>query len=473
MDVNQLFFKYGIYFPAVLVQGQKVPLHLRSLNKTQWAPPDRLEAIQNKKLQALLAYAKSAIPYYQESLRGVAIESRFSLERLATLPFVKKAELQANQKCFVQTRGAARLTRKTTGGSTGQAVTIWKTAEAIAQEHAANWRGFDWAGISIGDRQARFWGVAFRKKDRLKARIADFIANRKRCSAFSFAEREMLIYTRRLNRFKPRYFYGYVSMLTAYADYLRSSGDRLGFDLQAVIPTSEVLTSYHRQLFQDSFGARVFNEYGCGELGTIAHECEKGSMHVNAENLIIEILKGDRPCGPHEIGEIVATDLNNTGMPLVRYRLGDFGSLSSAPCPCGRTLPIIENIAGRAYDLVYNRDGRMFHGEFFMYIFEEVKRENLGIGSFQVVQKDFEHFIVKVVPTSGYRAETERLISERIRQGYGSYAQISFVPVSEIGREPSGKMRLIVGMESAKSTAYPDIDDPSESKMSRVLPTVT
>jgi phenylacetate-CoA ligase len=452
VDFNQTVFKYGVYFPAVLLQGQKVPSHLRFLNKTQWAPPDRLKHIQTKKLRALLTHAKSMIPYYQESLRDVAVQSRFSLEQLPMLPFVKKADLQRYQKRFVRADGAARLTPKTTGGSTGQAVTIWKTTDAIAQENAANWRGFRWAGIHIGDRQARFWGMPFHKGNRLRARIADFVSNRKRCSAFSFDEQQMRNFTRRLNVFKPRYFYGYVSMLTAYADYLRSSGDQLSFDVQAVIPTSEVLTSYHRKLLQETFGARVFNEYGCGELGTIAHECEKGSMHVNAENVIVEVLQGDQPCDPHEIGEIVVTELNNMGMPLVRYRLGDFGSFSNVPCSCGRTLPVMENIVGRAYDLVYNRERRLFHGEFFMYIFEEVKRQNLGIASFQVVQKDLEHFIVKVVTAEGYGAETERLIRDRIHHGYGSYAEVSFVSVAEIPREPSGKMRLIIGMQSVPST---------------------
>ena len=246
-------------------------------------------------------------------------------------------------------------------------------------------------------------------------------------------------YTEILNRFRPRYFYGYVSMLAAYAEYLRSSGNRLQFDLHAVVSTSEVLTSYHRTLFEQTFGAQVFNEYGCGELGTIAHECEHGSMHINAENLIVEILRGDNACAPHEVGEIVATELNNAGMPLIRYRLGDFAAFSDRPCSCGRTLPVIESIAGRAYDLIYNKEGRMFHGEFFMYIFEELKRRNLGVRSFQVVQKNFDHIVVNIVPASEYDIEVERIVSTRIRKGYGKDVEVTFVYRPDIPRDVPAK----------------------------------
>jgi hypothetical protein len=36
-------------------------------------------------------------------------------------------------------------------------------------------------------------------------------------------------------------------------------------------------------------------------------------------------------------------------------------------------------------------------------------------------------------------------VTDRIRAGYGSYAQVLFEQVDAIEREPSGKLRLIVG----------------------------
>ncbi len=144
----------------------------------------------------------------------------------------------------------------------------------MAWELATTWRGYSWAGIEMGDRQARFWGVPLTERERLRAKLIDFIANRKRCSAFSFGREDMEKYTKRLLSFGPTYFYGYVSMLEAYANFFEQMGKRAPFDPKCIVTTSEVLTEYHRRLFERVFSKRVYNKYGCGELGSVAHECE-------------------------------------------------------------------------------------------------------------------------------------------------------------------------------------------------------
>ena len=447
MSVNQRLFRHLVFSPVAALRGERISHYGALLDRSQWAEPDSIRLIQKEKLGRLLDSAAAAVPRFRERLGDAVDPGRIAPDDLGALPFLTKADLRDHQEQLVSSQLPSRLTKNTTGGSTGQAVTIWKSRDATAQETAAQYRGFRWAGIDIGDRQGRFWGVPMvSSRDRLKARLADFITNRKRCSAFAFSEADMVRYTETMNRFKPRYFYGYVSMLCRYAEFLEESGHRLTFDLHAIVTTAEQLTSSHRALLERVFGARVYNEYGCGEIGTIAHQCERGAMHINAENMIIEILDGERPCAPGEVGEIVVTELNNHAMPLIRYRLGDFAALSDETCACGRNLPVLSEIAGRAYDLVYNREGEVFHGEFFMYIFEEIKRLGMGVGAFQVVQDALDHFTIYLKPEDGYTEETDRLIRKRIQEGYGSYADVEVVHRDAIEREPSGKMRLIVGL---------------------------
>src|SRR6185436_14536395 len=98
-------------------------------------------------------------------------------------------------------------------------------------------------------------------------------------------------YLTHLASFRPQYLYGYGSMLRAMAMYLVDKKRTFPADLTAVISTAEALTPPDRRLFERAFSAPVFNEYGCGELGTIAHECESGTLHVHAENLLVEILQ--------------------------------------------------------------------------------------------------------------------------------------------------------------------------------------
>lgn len=406
-----------------------------------------LRLLQLSKLRLLLGYAKENVPFYKKTLmsrNGFLLED---LEELHDLPFLTKADLKREQAALRSRECFVFLTPKTTGGSTGMPVTITKTRSAMAWELAATWRGYSWAGIEIGDRQARFWGVPFHEKDKWRARLIDQIANRKRCSAFAFTESDLRSYTQAMEGFRPRYFYGYVSMLEEYAKFIRSKGITLPFKLQCIITTSEVLAATQRRLIEDTFLTRVFNEYGSGELGSIAHECEKGSLHISAENMIVEVLNGNRPSQPGEVGELVITELNNYATPLIRYRTGDFASVSNNPCTCGRTLPVLNNLYGRSYDTIRNREGKLFHGEFMMYIFEDAQRRHLGIQAFQVIQESWQSFLIKIVPGERYGRATEEFITRRICEQFDQNAVVRFEMVEEIPRAASGKMRLIIGME--------------------------
>jgi phenylacetate-CoA ligase len=391
------------------------------------------------------------VPFYSKVLANIPDYRIKMLTDLQRLPFTTKVNLKGNPEAMISRERFYLLTKKTTGGSTGEPVTIPKTRDAMAWELAATWRGYSWAGIDIGDRQARFWGVPLGKKDRARANLIDFIANRKRCSAFSFSKDDLQAYTAVLEKFRPTYFYGYVSMIEEYAKFFKCHGIIPPFKLKCVITTSEVLTASHRRIIKDVFATKVFNEYGSGELGSVAHECEEGSLHVSAENLIVEVIDGNRPCKAEEVGELVVTELNNYAAPLIRYRSGDFASLSEEQCKCGRTLPVIKNLFGRAYDMIRNSEGKLFHGEFIMYIFEEAQRKNLGIRAFQVIQEQVQSFNIKIVPDEQYGRSTEDFITHRLKEQFDQNVRVRFEHVRQIERSASGKMRLIIGMEGSRS----------------------
>jgi len=433
--------KYFLYYPALLLRGEPVLRHLASYEASQWWRPEEMTRYQQERLERLLAHAVKHCAHYSQTLTASNADS------FSSQPFLTKQVLRDQKKSLMSGASPAFLHEKTTGGSTGQAVTLVKTREALARERAATWRAYRWAGVNIGDPQGRFWGVPFARKDRLRHRLIDLINNRIRLSAFDFDEATLARYFSRLCRFKPKYLYGYVSVLSAFAQWMDATGKRLPVSLRSVITTSEVLAPPVRTLLTRVFETRVFNEYGCGEVGSIAHECEAGKLHVMAENVYVETLVDNRPARAGERAEIVVTELNNHALPLIRYRLADFteGPLQTG-CACGRGLPFISGIAGRAYDMVKLPDGRAFHGEFFLYIFESLKRDGRRLNQFQVVHEAPTRIRVLLVASPEEVSRATAALCNAIRAGMGSEIDVVVERVADIPRQPSGKLLLVKGL---------------------------
>lgn len=439
-NLKKIFFKYFVYYPVVIIRGEWIYPHYKRLMKSQFYSKSNIEAIQLKKLIELHSYAKTSVPYYKQMFSGDISD----LDDLSKFTFLEKDILRARPKDLLSINPKGSIRSKTTGGSTGAAVTIYKNNCAMAEELAATWRGYSWAGIEIGDLQARFWGVPFDKKSRLRAQLIDWVTNRIRLSAFSFSDSDIANYVALLNKKKPIYFYGYVSMIKQFADYLDKNNISLNFNLKAVITTSEVLSGSDREYFEYVFKCKVFNEYGCGEIGTIAHECEYGKMHITAENMIVEIVDANGSVVPPGVpGEIVVTDLTNYSMPLIRYKMRDFGVIDSEFCACGRALPVLKEVHGREYDLLINSKGEKFHGEFFLYMIEDAKKSDMPVRGYQIEQMSLDRMVVNIVADDSVFPKIKFFLEHRIKNNFDDSVEIIFNQVSSINREVSGKLRVI------------------------------
>ena len=435
-------FKYLVYYPVTLAKGELVALHLPAYRRQQYHSPSDLLAFQATHLLRLLKHASRHSAHYRGHLdSAIAALSSGSTPQaaLALVPYLTKADLISGRHNLT-TRNRFWSSKKTTGGSTGEPVTLSKNPDALARERAATWRSYEWAGISIGDVQARFWGLPHTRSARLKAKITDALSNRFRISAFDLKSTGIARHYDRLRSRRPDYLYGYVSAIVALADHMLRHSLAPVDSVRAVITTSEILSDADRSLISSAFRSPVFNEYGCGEVGSIAHECERRSLHTMSDNLIIEI---DRRDSSADSGEIVVTDLFNFATPLIRYRLGDYVTAGDTDCPCGRTLPTIGSVRGRAYDLVHLKSGEIMHPEALMYILEAIQQDTGEFRQFQVVQEDIDSFTVRIVPHRPTSEKVAQRIQRDFAQRISASASVSVVEVGELPREPSGKMRVV------------------------------
>jgi phenylacetate-CoA ligase len=186
----------------------------------------------------------------------------------------------------------------------------------------------------------------------------------------------------------------------------------------------------------------VFETYGSREVMLIAAECEAhDGMHVSHENLVVEIMVGDRPAKPGETGELVVTDLHNFGMPFIRYRIGDLATAGpTSVCACGRELPRIASVDGRVTDTLRDGKGRSVSGLVFNLIVVPLAEK---VRQFQAVQKKDGTLTLRIVPTAkmddGARDQL-RKHAERYLPGIA----VSIEMVDAIAPGKNGKRKIVI-----------------------------
>lgn len=115
-------------------------------------------------------------------------------------------------------------------------------------------------------------------------------------------------------------------------------------------------------LWVEAWGCRVFNHYGSTEMGLGGGvECEAlRGYHLREADLYFEIVDpvSGQAVPDGECGEVVFTTLTREGMPLIRYKTGDFSRFLKEPCPCGTVLKRMDKVRGRLKGTVQLRNGQ-------------------------------------------------------------------------------------------------------------------
>jgi len=241
--------------------------------------------------------------------------------------------------------------------------------------------------------------------------------------------------------------FGYPSALAHIARHAQARSVRLDdIGIKVAFATSERLYDDQRATIEQVFGCRVANGYGGRDAGFIAHECPEGRMHVTAEDIVLELVdEAGEAVAPGQSGEIVVTHLASRAFPFIRYRTGDYGVLAKEPCPCGRGLPVLEQILGRSTDFVVASDGTVLHGLALIYVVRDLP----GIASFRIVQESRELTRVELVPGPGFDSKVNNAIRDGMRKRLGADVEIRVEEMAMLPRERSGKHRYVVSKVAA------------------------
>jgi phenylacetate-CoA ligase len=162
-------------------------------------------------------------------------------------------------------------------------------------------------------------------------------------------------------------------------------------------------------------------------------------MHINCYGLFIETIEGSGgPSG--QCGEIVATDLWNEGMPLIRYRIGDIGQLQYDKCLCGSELPRLASLLGRDADVFINSRNQRTPGVLTITKLYGALEE---FSQLQLIQHDIGFFEALIVPGRCFEESSSvKELSRRLSEIMEEEVRLEARLVEKIPRERSGKTRF-------------------------------
>lgn len=418
---------------------------LKELNRNQYLPSEVLKNQQQKAFLKLIKHARENAPYYRKLLDGTRIES---IEDIRRIPFLTKRLIRENiERIKAENIPSRRFILNSTGGSTGEKLVFYNDSKAKRAPFLL--RGNTWTGWEIGEKQADLWGAHYdlSKFKGFFNRINKSVIHRKIVmSSYNMTEENMLEYTRKINRFKPALITGYSSALFLLSEFIKK--EKLDIHSpRGIISSAETLHQHQRKVIESVFDTKVLDRYGCREVGNIAHECEeRNGLHIFTEHIFLEVVnENGEQCIPGETGEIVITKLDNYAFPMIRYRIGDIGVLSERKCPCGRNLPLLEEVKGRVFDIIVGTNGNHLSGTFWTILLREYVD---GIKQYQVIQREYGKLLLRLIVDSRYSRENDKKLIDKIREKCGEDMSIEIELVHHFPLAESGKHRFVISKVS-------------------------
>lgn len=436
----------GLRWPGLpgSTESRVLALQFQYAQTERWPAAD-IEAWQFRQIEALIAHCERSIPFWRDRLRkaGLRAGQRLTPQLWSRLPILTRNEVQDAGEDLRPEQlpdGHGQVFEASTSGSTGIPLRLVRSELDWVYWDSINLRQTLWQGVDLSAKCAIVRNVRVSPQPVPEPeRHPDWGA------AFAaFTTGQYILVDIRLPvgqivdclvREQPALLSTFPSTAGLIARHCREHGIRIP-GLKSIIVYGEVLTEETRLACRDALGIEVADAYSAEEAGFMAVQCPlHPHLHVMSEYARVEILDEQGvACAPGQVGRVVVTPLHNFANPLLRYHVGDYAEVGS-PCDCGRTLPVLSRILGRARDRVRLPDGTErtpFFGAPQLYKVPAVVQNQLA----QVGKDTMEYRLVVRRPLT---EDEEASLVQAVQRGLGYPFNVRFRYIDAIARSPSGK----------------------------------
>lgn len=419
---------------------------------------EQIKEVELKVLKETLEYAYKSVPYYRDLWKTIGFNPADvnSFSDFRQVPVTEKDALKEDPLRFVsETYDISKLYRGATSGTTGKAVTTYKDSGCYQRI---------WAFQS---RQRKIWGISD-KRARVSIGTRPIVPMRQQkppfwrhdvtedkwlFSNYHMSPKTLDCYLEKIAEIDPEEIIGFPSGIHLIASQTLKHGLK-SINPSAVITLGETLSAKQRETIELAFNCKVLDQYGSAEVVCWVGQCRHGTYHINHEFGHLEALQGDQPVWG-EPGDAVGTGFVNRAQVLIRYRLGDSVVLSkdSPLCPCGWKSEVVDQIVGRSDDVLYTPDGRAIGN--LVIVLAKVE----GITEGQLVQDEFNHLTINLVPEREPRIDSELVIRERIGKLFGKEMKVDFRWLDHVPRTSRGKFRYQLNLVKSRCRSGESAND--------------
>jgi phenylacetate-CoA ligase len=418
-------------------------------------PREALEAIQLRRLQAVVERVYAMVPFYREKFdaAGVTPSDIKTIDDLRRLPFTMKQDLRDNYPFGMFAVPMDHVVRiHASSGTTGKSTVVGYTARDIATWSNLMARALAAAGTTRGDIIHNAYGYGLFTgglgvhygAEKLGASVIPISGGN--------TKRQIMI----MKDFGPTI----LTCTPSYALHLGEVAGEVGVDFKdlkfrAGIFGAEPWSEQMREEIERKLHMSALDIYGLSEVmgPGVSVECleAKKGLHVFEDHFIPEIINPETgEVLPHgQVGELVFTTITKEAFPVIRYRTRDITSLNPEPCICGRTHLRMNRVSGRTDDMLIIRGVNVFPSQIESVLMEIKEVEP----HYQLIvdrEGNLDMLTVEVeIGESGFSDEVrvlqslEKKIAKNIKEFLGVSAKVKLVEAKTIARSEGKAKRVI------------------------------
>jgi phenylacetate-CoA ligase len=423
----------------------------RGDDRLPFAPLERIVALQSRRVRTLVRHAYETVPHYRDAMVAAHLlpEDFRDASDLARLPLIGGDDLAAAPERFASSRyrDAHTISLQSSGtGGRPKIVRYSPSSVFTALAHGARQRAVfaHFLGRRSGYREMRAHrshsiSHQLRRFYEANAWFPPWVELQR---AEVWVESSFEEARRAINAFKPDVLYGYGSWIGALFRWAHEHGHEIHSPRIAWYGADRMADA-DRDLLERELGVVVVSTYQADEALRIAFQCEhRRGFHLSLDDVAVRVVgSGGENAGRGQSGEIVISNLVNQATVLLNYKLGDVVTVGAETCPCGRSLPTIERIEGRADDLLLMPGGDARHPLGITWHLQTIP----GVVRVQLVQEEVERIAVRVICTvqADWPAVSAALERE-LRRHLGHGIAIECARVHALTAEPGGKVRAVI-----------------------------